>query len=185
MKKTIILSALALACVSAGAQELKEGYIVWGTSSDKMGQTITDWQPGQTLSEDDHFFISRIKPKARFRNVATQVRQNITESNDKKLIAWLPVNDEAKNALPDGVFDSEVFTMWPYVTHWGNWTAPLGRVPGAFLNVAHKNGVPVSGWLLHPSDADDDLTRWGGGGNCECDNNKQQNARGRAAPQQT
>ena len=42
MKKTIILSALALACVSAGAQELKEGYIVWGTASDKMGQTITD-----------------------------------------------------------------------------------------------------------------------------------------------
>ena len=109
---------MALACVSAGAQELKEGYIVWGTSSDKMGQTITDWQPGQTLSEDDHFFISRIKPKARFRNVATQVRQNITEANDKKLIAWIPVNDEAKNALPDGVFDSEVFTLWPSVTHW-------------------------------------------------------------------
>lgn len=144
MKKTIILSALALACVSAGAQELKEGYIVWGTSSDKMGQTITDWQPGQTLSEDDHFFISRIKPKARFRNVATQVRQNITEANDKKLIAWIPVNDEAKNALPDGVFDSEVFTLWPYVTHWGNWSAPLGRVPAAFLDVAHKNGVGVS-----------------------------------------
>ena len=67
MKKTLILSAMALACVSAGAQELKEGYIVWGTSSDKMGQTITNWQPGQTLSEDDHFFISRIKPKALLR----------------------------------------------------------------------------------------------------------------------
>ena len=34
--------------------------------------------------------------------------------------------------------------MWPYVTHWGNWTAPLGRVPGSFLDVAHKNGVGVS-----------------------------------------
>ena len=86
-----------------------------------------------------------MKPRERFRNTATQVRLGLTASNDKKLLAWIPVNNSFGNALPDGVFDSEVFTMWPYVTHWGNWTAPLGRVPGAFLDVAHKNGVPVSG----------------------------------------
>ncbi len=63
------------------------------------------------------------------------------------------MNNPTFNALPDGVFDSEVFSMWSYVTHWGDWTAPLGRIPGAFLDVAHKNGVPVSGVASIP---------WGG-----------------------
>lgn len=35
--------------------------------------------------------------------------------------------------------------MWSYVDHWGDWSAPLGRVPAALLDVAHKNGVAVSG----------------------------------------
>ena len=86
-----------------------------------------------------------MKPHTRFRNEATQVRTDINESNDKRLVAWVPVNSTEFNALPDGVFDSEVFSMWSYVTHWGDWTAPLGRIPGAFLDIAHKNGVPVSG----------------------------------------
>ena len=34
--------------------------------------------------------------------------------------------------------------MWPYVTHWGDWNCGLGRIPAALLDVAHKNGVPVS-----------------------------------------
>ena len=144
MKQNLLLASLALVSAAAGAQELKEGYIVWGTSSDVIGETITNWQAGTPLNGDDNFFISRVKPKARFRNSATQVRTNLTAANDKKLIAWIPVNSAAKNGLPDGVFDSEVFSMWPYVTHWGNWTAPLGRVPGSFLDVAHKNGVGVS-----------------------------------------
>ena len=144
MKQNLLLASLALVSAAAGAQELKEGYIVWGTTSDVIGETITNWQAGTPLNGDDNFFISRVKPKARFRNSATQVRTNLTAANDKKLIAWIPVNSAAKNGLPDGVFDSEVFSMWPYVTHWGNWTAPLGRVPGSFLDVAHKNGVGVS-----------------------------------------
>ena len=43
-----------------------------------------------------------------------------------------------------GRFDSEVFPMWNYVTHYGNWTAGFVRMPAAFIDAAHKNGVGVS-----------------------------------------
>ena len=127
------------------AQELKSNYITWGFDSHQFANKLQSWSKANpTINEDDNFFISRVRPKTRFRNVDTQVRQNLTEANDKKLLAWLPWNVPSKNALPDGVFDSEVFSMWPYVTHWGNWNCGLGRIPASLLDVAHKNGVPVS-----------------------------------------
>ena len=127
------------------AQELKSDYIQWGFDSHQFANKLQSWSKANpTINEDDNFFISRVRPKTRFRNVATQVRQDLTEANDKKLLAWLPWNVPSKNALPDGVFDSEVFSMWPYVTHWGNWNCGLGRIPASLLDVAHKNGVPVS-----------------------------------------
>ncbi|MCQ2266993.1 MAG: T9SS type A sorting domain-containing protein [Bacteroidaceae bacterium] len=140
-----LLIALAAAGITAQAQSYQEGYVDWGPSSTDFATTISKWTPGQQVNEDDNFFIARQRPHYRFRNTATQVRQNLTEENDKHLIAWVPVNNVQSNALPDGVFDSECFTMWSYVTHWGNWTAPVGRIPGGFLDVAHKNGVAVSG----------------------------------------
>ena len=127
------------------AQELKSDYITWGFDSHQFANKLQSWtKANPTINEDDNFFISRVRPKKRFRNVDTQVRQDLTEANDKKLLAWLPWNVPSKNALPDGVFDSEVFSMWPYVTHWGNWNCGLGRIPASLLDVAHKNGVPVS-----------------------------------------
>ncbi|WP_449017834.1 endo-beta-N-acetylglucosaminidase [Prevotella sp.] len=127
------------------AQELKSNYITWGFDSHQFANKLQSWSKANpTINEDDNFFISRVRPKKRFRNVDTQVRQDLTDSNDKKLLAWLPWNVPSKNALPDGVFDSEVFSMWPYVTHWGNWNCGLGRIPASLLDVAHKNGVPVS-----------------------------------------
>lgn len=127
------------------AQELKSDYITWGFDSHQFANKLSSWSKANpTINEDDNFFISRVRPKKRFRNVDTQVRQDLTEANDKKLLAWLPWNVPSKNALPDGVFDSEVFSMWPYVTHWGDWNCGLGRIPASLLDVAHKNGVPVS-----------------------------------------
>ncbi len=127
------------------AQELKSNYITWGFDSHQFANKLSSWSKANpTINEDDNFFISRVRPKTRFRNVDTQVRQDLTDANDKKLLAWLPWNVPSKNALPDGVFDSEVFSMWPYVTHWGNWNCGLGRIPASLLDVAHKNGVPVS-----------------------------------------
>ena len=154
MKKlNLLLLGCFLAPSTLMAQELKEGYISWGFESQEFPNRLRNWsKTNPKINEDDNFFISRVKPKVRFRNPDTQVRTNITAENDKRLIAWLPWNVPSKNALPDGVFDSEVFSMWPYVTHWGDWNCGLGRIPAALLDVAHKNGVPVSSVAGIPND---------------------------------
>lgn len=144
MKKLLFIGGLSLLAATAGAQSYQEGYVEWGSFGQQFGTTLKNWEPGQQVTEDDNFFISRVKPKNRFRNAATQVRTDIDESNDKKLLMWVPIDDAAENALPNGVYDSEVFNMWQYISHYGNWTAPQGRVPGNFADVAHKNGVAVS-----------------------------------------
>ena len=144
MKKLLFIGGLSLLAATASAQSYQEGYVEWGSFGQQFGTTLKNWEPGQQVTEDDNFFISRVKPKNRFRNAATQVRTDIDESNDKKLLMWVPIDDAAENALPNGVYDSEVFNMWQYISHYGNWTAPQGRVPGNFADVAHKNGVAVS-----------------------------------------
>lgn len=128
----------------AGAQQIKQGYVDKGICGSAFPEALKSWEKGQKWSDDDNFYISRVKPHQRFRNQATQVNPSLNEENDKKLIFWVPINNQDFNALPDGVFDSEVFPMWSYITHYGNWSSPLVRVPGGFLDVAHKNGVPVS-----------------------------------------
>lgn len=153
-RKTLTLAAgLVLSVMSANAQQMREGYVEAGknTGSENFHTLIQGWTPGSQVTADDNFYISRVKPRARFRNEATQVRLDLNAKNDKKLIAWIPVNNPDFNALPNGVFDSEVFSMWSYVTHWGDWTAPLGRIPAAFLDVAHKNGIGVSGVASIPN----------------------------------
>lgn len=146
MKKHLLFTyGMATLALAANAQEYKEGYIDWGYGGSEFAAAVESWEKGKPICEDDNFFISRVKPRERFRNVATQVNQAWNAENDKKLLMWVPINGTKNNALPDGIYDSEVFNMWPYVTHYGNWTAPLGRVPGNFLDVAHKNGVAVSG----------------------------------------
>jgi endo-beta-N-acetylglucosaminidase D len=148
-----LAAGLVLSVMSANAQQMREGYVEAGknTGSENFHTLIQGWTPGNQVTADDNFYISRVKPRARFRNEATQVRLDLNAKNDKKLIAWIPVNNSDFNALPNGVFDSEVFSMWSYVTHWGNWTSPLGRIPAAFLDVAHKNGVGVSGVASIPN----------------------------------
>ena len=144
MKRFTILGGIALLALTVNAQSYQEGYVNWGKFAKEFGTTLKNWTPGEQVTEDDNFFISRVKPKKRFRNQATQVRKSINESNDKKLLMWVPIDDEKENAMPNGVYDSEVFNMWQYITHYGNWTAPQGRIPGNFADVAHKNGVAVS-----------------------------------------
>lgn len=144
MKKSTIIGCLVLMVAAANAQSYQEGYVNWGNFGKDFGTTLKNWTPGIQVTEDDNFFISRVKPKTRFRNSATQVRTNIDESNDKRILMWVPIDDATENALPNGVYDSEVFNMWQYISHYGNWTAPQGRIPGNFADVAHKNGVAVS-----------------------------------------
>lgn len=148
MKKHFyLLAGLVFFSTSMSAQYLREGYINSGqnVSSEKFTSLLNGWKANKKISEDDNFYISRVKPKKRFTNTATQVKKNLTKENDKRLIMWVPWDDPHKNALPDGKFDSEVFSMWNYVSHFGDWSAPLGRIPANLLDVAHKNGVAVSG----------------------------------------
>ncbi len=145
---SILFGYLPLLAVTAGAQSFQAGDVVWPESAD-FAKNVSKWQKDHKISEDDNFFISRVRPRLRFRNAATQVNPQLKEGiNDKRLCAWLPINviksDAKRNSLPTGEFDSECFTMWSYVDHWGNWSAPLGAIPGNFTDVAHKNGVTVS-----------------------------------------
>ncbi len=151
MKKNLLLFAgFSLVGIMAGAQQLKEGYITWPVSA-SFPDYVTQWAKGQQLTvngqawEDEEFFTSRVKPRYHFRNNTTQIYNTFNESNDKKLVWWVPVGDEGYNALPNGRYDSEVFSMWSYVTHYGDWNSPQGWVPGPLADAAHKNGVAVSG----------------------------------------
>ena len=161
MKKELFLFSGILAfSFFADAQELKYDYMKW-PDSQKLGEYVNSWTPGTELFEDENFYISRVKPKERFRNAATQIDETLTEANDKQLVFWVPIgnvtnaNDQyfTDNGRPNGKFDAEAFSMWSYLTHYGNWTAPQGWVPGSFADAAHKNGVGVSGVASVP---------WGG-----------------------
>lgn len=90
MRNHLLLTAgILLASTSVHAQQLRDGYVVAGsnTGSEQFHTLLNNWTPGGKVSEDDNFYISRVKPHYRFRNQATQVRSNLTPENDKKLIA--------------------------------------------------------------------------------------------------
>ncbi|MDO4707668.1 MAG: LamG-like jellyroll fold domain-containing protein [Porphyromonadaceae bacterium] len=152
-KKVLCLGfvSMLMATTALNAQSPTE-YLKWTeTNGVTFGNAYRAWTPGQPLyanqAEDENFFISRIKPKERFTHAATQVDPALVGEKDKHVLNWLPIGKADggnPNALPSGIFDSDVFSMWNYVTHYGNWTAPMIRVPGAFMDVVHKNGVTTS-----------------------------------------
>ncbi len=148
-QKILALSLAALSLATLSAQKLNSGYVEWPNTM-ALPTYVNDFKNGNLKLEDENFFISRVAPKVRFTNVATQVNKSLTDSNSKRLCLWLPVttayeNKYNLNALPNSVFDSEVFSVWSYVDVYGDWTSPHGWVPGNFADVAHKNGVAVSG----------------------------------------
>lgn len=132
MKKRYLLPVAALLSLSASAQSWHNGDIVWPEST-AFAENVSKWKTNGKINEDDNFFISRVRPRLRFQNTGTQIRKNLKwNENDKRLVAWIPINinkdNNNRNALPTGEFDSECFTMWSYVDHFGNWSAPLGAL---------------------------------------------------------
>lgn len=99
------------------------------------------WEPGIPVSEDDNFFISRVKLKERFENKNTQVHPELTTA--RQLCWWTPMGDGKKEwkSFPRNQFETDNFNMWQYVDIHGNWGDGWFRVPGVFNDVAHKNGV--------------------------------------------
>lgn len=149
--KKLLFGVFAIVPVVGFAQHPSD-YIKWeGKNNEKFYDAYKAWEPGKPLyssnPEDENFFISRVRFKERFRNTNTQVDKSITEANDKRVINWVPVGQvegHKDNALPSAIYDSDVFSMWNYITYYGNWTCPFIRVPGAFMDVANKNGVGTS-----------------------------------------
>ena len=175
-KQLFLLSTAALMAAGVSAQQLRgpltetdtrECYVTW-PSSYSLDQYISDWTPGQEMTrnyvgdrqakdgwEDEEFFISRVKLRPLITNTKTQIDETMTGSRDKKLVFWVPCGISTgyfqTGSLPNGVFDSEVFSAWSYVTHYGNWTSPYGWVPGGFADAAHKHGVLVTGLASVPN----------------------------------
>ena len=184
MKKTISIALILFSVVlSTSAQYLKSGQIDPGTSGSNF--RIADWNEGTEWSEDDNFYISRVKPKARFVNQHTQVNQEFIpwwqwdydapynkdadySHYSKKILNWIPYGfsytyDEQSpfEILPNGIFNSEVFSMWSYISTWGTWSDHFMRMPGNFADVAHKNGVAVATQSTTAYGADMSTNGWG------------------------
>lgn len=119
-------------------------YVQRESATQKFYTQYGTWKAGTPLfsdaaSDDEEFFISRVKPRARFSNAATQV--NTSLDGKRRMLWWCPVGESKWNAIPTYHFNSEVFSMWSYLDHYGNWTSPFIRQPGAFTDACHKNGV--------------------------------------------
>lgn len=171
-KKNLLLTLSLLASVYASAQYLpshdkyvKNMFQVNGGKEDRdarFNEYFVDWEPGKEITEDDNFYISRVKIKDRFVNTATQVDPSMTQ--DRKFCLWTPmgVSDTYWQTLPRYVLDGDNFGMWSYLDYQGGWSLPWVRVPGSFSDVAHKNGV-TNGCLVF-------IQSWGGQDNSEAAN---------------
>ena len=113
-----------------------------GLSESQIGQKALYQGYDATAAENEQFFISRVKPRKRFTFEQTQVKESLNP--DRKFLWWCPIGSEGWNALPTYWFGGEVWTMWSYTDIFGNWTAPMVRMPAAMLDVCHKNGVLTS-----------------------------------------
>ena len=142
---TALLGAGALACAQTPTHE---HYVLYpeGGANDDFASKYRSWQPGQpfdsNFADDEEFFISRVKLKDRFTYTATQVDPE--QNPARRFLWWVPMGQSQWNAVPTYFYNSEVFNMWSYIDHWGNWTAPVLRAPAAYLDVCHKNGVSTS-----------------------------------------
>ena len=156
----LLLSVLACAAVAGSyAQNVPthDSYVLPfdDGKSKPFSEYFREWEPGTPLSEDENFYISRVPLKERFVNTATQVDPTMTQ--DRKFSMWTPmgISDTYWQSLPRYVFDGDNFSMWSYVDSQGGWSLPWVRVPGAYSDVTHRNGVWNSGGLVF-------FDSWGG-----------------------
>ena len=150
MKRLSLLALFVAVCGIASAQSRPshEQYVSMGAEGADWYNAYQNWQPGTPLyngtsaAENEEFFISRVKPRKRFVNVDTQVKESL--DSERKLLWWCPLgeaNNGNWNGIPSYFFGGEVYSMWSYTDIYGNWTAPLIQAPAAFLDACHKNGV--------------------------------------------
>ena len=145
------LTFLMSSYLSISAQYMKDGYVSYG----KDGNYGNVFRVSSYTNDDENFFISRVKPKARFTDKSTQVNQdfvnwwNWTDGTDaakvsRKIAMWTPIGfghsakaaESPFMAMPNGIYNSEVFSMWQYISHWGLWSEYFMCMPGNFADVA-------------------------------------------------
>ena len=151
--KHLLLSAVAAAfCINGAAQSVPthEMYVQYG-QPDNIVAVLAKWEPGSNYGQpaegeevyrDENFFISRVPFKNRFLP-GDYANDNLNDTNDKNLGWCVPTGEMTKKwgALPRYNFDGDNFSMWQYINIHSNWSNGFWRVPGAFNDVAHKNGV--------------------------------------------
>lgn len=157
MKRFFISAFAAAMALTAAAQAVPthDMYVDFGNTGviDLVNLFDRGWKPGDPCSiannainrnyTDDNFFISRTPLKEKFFRPELQANPNLTDDNAKKLCWWAPIGEMTKKwgPLPRYNFDGDNFNMWQYTDIHGNWSNSWARVPGAFNDVAHKNGV--------------------------------------------
>ena len=148
MRKQLLSFAVALFATGAMAQSVPthEMYVNSGTPTDIV-TALDKWEPGKPWNGDvnfvdENFWISRVPLKDRFRP-GDQANDALNDENNKNFCWMAPTGEMTKKwgALPRYNFDGDNFNMWQYVDIHSNWTNGFWRVPGAFNDVAHKNGV--------------------------------------------
>ena len=149
MKKLNLFSAFMLLFatgVMAQSVPTHDMYVNSGTP-ENIVQALDKWEPGKPWNGDgnyldENFWISRVPLKNRFRP-GDQANDALNDSNNKKFCWMAPTGEMTKKwgALPRYNFDGDNFNMWQYLDIHSNWTNGFWRVPGAFNDVAHKNGV--------------------------------------------
>lgn len=147
-KKQLLAFAISLIAAGAVAQSFPshEMYVKDGRP-ENIVSALDKWEPGKPWNGDagyvdENFWISRVPLKNRFRP-GDQANDNLNDENNKNFCWMAPTGEMSKKwgALPRYNFDADNFNMWQYVDIHSNWTNGFWRVPGAFNDVAHKNGV--------------------------------------------
>lgn len=110
-------------------------------------EALNAWEPGKnwgegTAYQDENFFISRVPMKQRFLP-GVPANPDLNDENAKNLCWCVPTGEMTKKwgPLPRYNFDGDNFNLWQYINIHSNWSNGWWRVPGAFNDVAHKNGV--------------------------------------------
>ena len=155
------LALLALTCCAgaAHAQYVPKHpkYVEYISGGRSFAEYFPSWTPGQELSADENFFISRVRLKDRFVNRASQVVPDNAANNQRKFSLCTPmgISDTYWQTLPRGVMDGDNFGMWSYIDFQDGWSQSWIRNVGAYSDVCHKNGVQNSGGVVF-------FDSWGG-----------------------
>lgn len=132
-------------------------YVTYVDGGKKFTDYFPTWEPGQQLSEDENFFIARVKMKERFVNRNSQVVPDNAHNNQRKFSLCTPmgISDTYWQTLPRGVMDGDTFGMWSYIDYQDGWSQSWIRNVGAYSDICHKNGVQNSGGVVF-------FDSWGG-----------------------